>query len=182
MRQISWRKPPFFKPRRTGPELCGIFLRKGEPWILGCRSLRFCPASKPRSAITASRSRSTPSARRFTANGGGGARRRGQHRHRAPRLAIAAPPPGAAAPLPIGRKVSINRLVARVIEDRSPEEPFGPRVITEEVNRRFAARLKTPLDMRQVSMALRWLVAGGRIVQHEKGRPHWESKYVRRQG
>jgi hypothetical protein len=92
---------------------------------------------------------------------------------------IAAPSSGDVDDLPIGRKVSINKLVARVVEDRSPGEPFGPRVITEEVNRRFAARLKTPLDMRQVSVALRWLVADGRIVQHEKGRPHWESKYVR---
>ena len=99
----------------------------------------------------------------------------------AARLPIGAPPAGDADDLPIDRKVSINRLVARVIEDRSPAEPFGPRVITEEVNRRFAARLRTPLDMRQVSVALRWLVADGRIVQHEKGRPHQESKYVRRQ-
>jgi hypothetical protein len=44
----------------------------------------------------------------------------------------------------------------------------------------LAARLKAPLDRRQVSVALRWLVADGRIVQQEKGRPHWESKYVRR--
>jgi hypothetical protein len=92
---------------------------------------------------------------------------------------LAAPPPGNADDLPIGRKVSNTQLVARVVEDRSPGEPFGPRVITEEVNRRFAARLRTPLGMRQVSVALRWLVANGRIVQQEKGRPHWESKYMR---
>jgi hypothetical protein len=98
----------------------------------------------------------------------------------AARLPMAAPLPGDVDDLPIGRKVSINKLVARVVEDRAAEEPFGPRAITEEVNRRFAARLRAPLDMRQVSVALRWLVAGGRIVQQEKGRPHWESKYVRR--
>jgi hypothetical protein len=98
----------------------------------------------------------------------------------AARLPIAAPNLRDVDDLPIDRKPSINRLVARVVEDRAPEVPFGPRAITEEVNRRFAARLKAPLDMRQVSVSLRWLVADGRIVQQEKGRPHSESKYVRR--
>ncbi len=33
--------------------------------------------------------------------------------------------------------------------------------------------------MRQVSVSLRWLAGTGRIFRLEKGRPHWESKYVR---
>src|SRR5947199_9191681 len=41
----------------------------------------------------------------------------------AARLPMAAPPPGDLDDLPIGRKVSINKLVARVVEDRAPGEP-----------------------------------------------------------
>jgi hypothetical protein len=78
------------------------------------------------------------------------------------------------------RTLSTNKLVARVVQDMAAEEPFDLRSIHAEVNRRFAARLKKPLDARQVSVSLRWLAATGRIVRLEKGRPHSASKYVRR--
>jgi hypothetical protein len=77
------------------------------------------------------------------------------------------------------RTLSTNKLVARVVQDRAPGEPFDLRAIHAEVNRRFATRLKKPLDARQVSVSLRWLAATGRIVRLEKGRPHAASKYVR---
>jgi hypothetical protein len=78
------------------------------------------------------------------------------------------------------RTLSTNKLVARVVEDKAPDELFDLRSIHAEVNRRFAARLKTPLAARQVSVSLRWLAATGRIFRLEKGRPHSASKYARR--
>ena len=81
--------------------------------------------------------------------------------------------------LPPGRKVSINKAVVKVIEGMGAQAPFGPREITEEVNRRFSERLRKTVDIRQVSVSLRWLAGTGRIFRQEKGRPHWESKYVR---
>jgi hypothetical protein len=93
------------------------------------------------------------------------------------------PPVPSAPPPPVDDlppvTLSFNKLVARVVADRAAGEPFGPRVIGEEVNRRFARRLKKPLDLRQVSVSLRWLVADGRIRKLETGRPHHESRYVR---
>jgi hypothetical protein len=93
------------------------------------------------------------------------------------------PPVPPAAPLPADDlppvSLSINKLVARVVEDRALDETFGPREIAEEVNRRFARRLKKPLDMRQVSVSLRWLVSDGQIFKLAKGRPHHESRYAR---
>jgi hypothetical protein len=87
------------------------------------------------------------------------------------------------APAPVDdlppRTLSTNKLVARVVQDQGPEEPFALRSIHAEVNRRFAARLKQPLSGRQVSVSLRWLAATGRIVRLEKGRPHSSSRYVR---
>lgn len=87
-------------------------------------------------------------------------------------------PPLAGDDLP-PRTLSTNKLVARVVQDRAPEEPFDLREIHAEVNRRFAARLKRPLAARQVSVSLRWLATTGRIYRLEKGRPHAASKYVR---
>jgi hypothetical protein len=58
-----------------GPGFAALFPRAGEPWRLGCCWLRFCPASKRRSRIPASRSCSMPSARRSTADGGRSMRR-----------------------------------------------------------------------------------------------------------
>lgn len=81
--------------------------------------------------------------------------------------------------LPPGRKVSINKMVVKVIEGKGAQEPFGAREITEELNRRFSGRLRKKIDARQVSVSLRWLAGTGRIFRLEKGRPHWESKYVR---
>jgi hypothetical protein len=93
------------------------------------------------------------------------------------------PPVPSAPPLAVDDlppvSLSFNKLVARVVADRAPDQPFGPRVIGEEVNRRFAARLKKPLDLRQVSVSLRWLVTDGQIRKLETGRPHHESRYVR---
>jgi len=81
--------------------------------------------------------------------------------------------------LPPGHKVSINKAVVKVIEGKGAQEPFGPREITEELNRRFSGRLRKTIDARQVSVSLRWLAGTGRIFRLERGRPHWESKYVR---
>lgn len=78
-----------------------------------------------------------------------------------------------------GRKVSINKAVIKVIEGKEAHAPFGPREITEEVNQRFSARLRKTVEMPQVSVSLRWLAGTGRIARLAKGRPHWESKYVR---
>jgi hypothetical protein len=94
-----------------------------------------------------------------------------------------APPPFRPADeLPPGTRISINLAVAKVIEGREAEEPFGPLDIAEEVSRHFAGRMKGVkggIDLRQASVALRWLADNGRIFRLSRGRPHQESKYVR---
>ncbi len=91
--------------------------------------------------------------------------------------ATAAPKP--ADDLPPGRKVSLSKAVVKVIEGKEAQEPFGSREVTEEINRRFGKRRRKTIDPRQVSVSLRWLASTGRIFRLAKGRPHWESKYVR---
>jgi hypothetical protein len=95
--------------------------------------------------------------------------------------AVSIAEPAGADDLPPGRRISINAAVVRVLERKGPREPFGARAVAEEVNRRFAGRLKSTktVDERQVSVSLRWLASSRRIFRIERGRPHWEAKYVR---
>jgi len=93
------------------------------------------------------------------------------------RRPAALPPPDDS--LPPGRKVSINKLVVRVIEGKGSQEPFGPREIAEEINRRFGEKLKKQVDVPQVSVSLRWLASTRRVFRLKKGRPHSGSQYVR---
>ena len=98
----------------------------------------------------------------------------------AARLPLELPPPP--DDLPVGRKVSINHLVARVIERKAPQETFGPLEIATEINRRFAGRLGRTVDARQVSVTLRWMAATGRIVRTGKGIGRRSSRYSRPEG
>ena len=76
-------------------------------------------------------------------------------------------------------RFSINTAVFQVVSGKAPHEPFGPRAVTAEVNRRFQEPLGRAVDERQVSVALRWLAANGYAVLLEKGRPHREARYAR---
>ncbi|MFL6197086.1 MAG: hypothetical protein ACJ75H_23070 [Thermoanaerobaculia bacterium] len=92
----------------------------------------------------------------------------------------ATPPPPLPDELPANRKPSINAAVRRVVEAIPPDERFGPRAVTAEVNRRFAAKLGRPVEVSHVSVSLRWLADTGRIFLVERGRQKKESKYSRR--
>jgi hypothetical protein len=100
----------------------------------------------------------------------------------AARLATRIPLPPSPPPpedLPVGRKLSTSYLATRVIEGKAPDEPFGPKEVAAEINRRFAARLGRTVDVRQVSVALRWMADTGRIARAEKGHQRRQSKYTR---
>jgi hypothetical protein len=73
----------------------------------------------------------------------------------------------------------LTRMVQKVVEEKKPDEPFGPMAVTQEVARRFGDRMRKPADARLVSIALRRLHDQGRIQQVRKGRPHNEALYVK---
>ena len=77
------------------------------------------------------------------------------------------------------RNPRIWRLVGKVIDTKGPSEPFGPRDVCTEVNRRFGNLLRRPLDARQVSAQLRRFERLGRIHRVRPGRPHWQALYTR---
>ena len=78
-----------------------------------------------------------------------------------------------------GGKVPIAKMVARVLELRESEEPFGVSAIAEAVNRRYRNRLKKPVERRQVSVVLRWMLRTGRLRSVQRGRPFHEALYAK---
>ena len=81
---------------------------------------------------------------------------------------------------PSGRP-KLARMITRVVAERSPTEPFGAAALAREVQQRFQADLKKPVDARLVSIALRRMVKRGLLHVARRGRPHAEALYVRRQ-
>ena len=91
------------------------------------------------------------------------------------RLTRAALPPEDAG----GGKLSTAKMVARVLELRDTAEPFGVSAITAEINQRYRNRLKKPIEPRQVSVVLRWMLRTGRLRSVRRGRPFHEALYVK---
>jgi hypothetical protein len=79
--------------------------------------------------------------------------------------------------LPPSGRLMASRLVRLTVE--SAAEPFGPTAVTEEVNRRFADRLRKPIGPRMVSNVLRRMVAEEEIELVREGKPFQEALYNR---
>jgi len=96
--------------------------------------------------------------------------------------ARAAVPSPETSPPPEGTpgKVTLpSRLVARAVAAIPAGETFSPSRIAAEVNQRFRAELKKPVDVRQASTNLRRLQAEGVVRLAQKGAPHHEALYTR---
>ncbi len=67
-----------------------------------------------------------------------------------------------------------------IVERKAPHERFGSRSIAAEVNQLLGDRpRRRVVNLRQVSVSLRWLAKKGRIFRFDPGRPHKEAQYVR---
>ena len=77
------------------------------------------------------------------------------------------------------RKRSLSRMTARVVEGKSPDEVFGARAVTREIQERWGAKLRRRPDPRSVAATLRRWAAAGRIHQVREGRSYYESLYTR---
>jgi hypothetical protein len=78
-----------------------------------------------------------------------------------------------------GKTTLPSRLVARAVATIPAGETFSPSRIAAEVNQRFRAELKKPIDARQASTTLRRLQADGVVRLARKGAPHHEALYTR---
>ncbi len=100
-------------------------------------------------------------------------------------LPQAAPAP----PVPIlnegddgGRRPTVAKLVLRLVVAKAGNETFTPSSVAAELNARFAARMRRPLDGRDASVYLRRLLAEGHLRLLRKGGAAHEAVYTRRLG
>ena len=91
-----------------------------------------------------------------------------------------APPPPAEPKLPPPGKKFVSGLLRLVVAELS--EPFGPKAVAKEINRRFRSHLEAPVGSRTASDILRRLAAEGELHLVREGLPFHEAQYRRRRG
>jgi len=73
----------------------------------------------------------------------------------------------------------VARMVRKLVQARPAGVPFGPKAITDEINRAFEGQLRRPVDVRHVSIVLQRLSESKVIALVRVGRPHREAVYMR---
>jgi len=82
----------------------------------------------------------------------------------------------------LGKGRPLSRMIARVVEDKAPGETFGPKAVTQEIHKRWGAKLRARVDPRSVAATLRRWALRGRIHRTREGRGRYESLYVKKAG
>lgn len=86
----------------------------------------------------------------------------------------------AVEPLPeLGKRLTLPRMIDRVLGEKAPGQPFGAAEVTAAINQRFRNALRRPVSPRLVSIALRRMQQSGKLQEVRKGRPHYEALYAR---
>ncbi len=75
---------------------------------------------------------------------------------------------------------NLSPLIARIVGDKSPDEPFGATVVTKELHDRWGAKLGRRVDSRTVSATLRRWKAAGKLKLVREGWSYSEALYTRR--
>lgn len=79
----------------------------------------------------------------------------------------------------LGKGRPLARMVARLLEEKGADEPFGSATLTREVNQRWGAKLRRKANPRTIAALLRRWARSGRIHRTREGRAYYESLYVR---
>jgi hypothetical protein len=79
----------------------------------------------------------------------------------------------------LGRRLTLPRMVERIVADKLPGEPFGTNEITGAINERFQRALRRPVTPRLVSITLRRMFDAGKLRGIRNGKPHHEALYAR---
>lgn len=80
---------------------------------------------------------------------------------------------------PASGRMMVSRFIRSVVESREEGEPFGASAVTAEVNRRFADRLRRPIDTRMASDVLRRMNNARQIHLVRPGKAFSEALYAR---
>ena len=98
----------------------------------------------------------------------------------APKSAPPPPTPTAGPPLPPPGRNFVGGLLRLTVQSADLPEPFGPKALAAEANRRFRDHLPEPIDKRTASDSLRQMLAEGRVQLVRKGRAVHEALYRRK--
>jgi hypothetical protein len=79
-----------------------------------------------------------------------------------------------------GPPTSTRDLIALVAATKAPGDSFGPTAMAQEVNARFSKRLRQPVNVRSVSVAMSRLAAEKVLKIVREGKAHHEALYSRR--
>jgi hypothetical protein len=90
------------------------------------------------------------------------------------------PAPAPALIFPDDRPITLTKLAARLIASKGADETFTPSGVAQELNQRFPAKLRHPVDGRALSVCLRRLLAQGHLRLVKKGGAVHEAIYGRR--
>ena len=80
----------------------------------------------------------------------------------------------------VAGRLTLPRLVARIVEGIKPSMYFVPGWVAAEINRRFGKRLRRPTNRRLVSIVLRRMVQKGQLYVYRPGRSHQQARYMRK--
>lgn len=97
-----------------------------------------------------------------------------------PASEVVAPPPAKTRDTDVGPNPTLTALIARILESRPGDEPFGAKAMTAEINRRFRQALGRDADVRSVGAALRRMHQQGRIRLVREGGAVREGLYAKR--
>ena len=81
---------------------------------------------------------------------------------------------------PDDRPITLTKLTARLIASKGPDETFTPSGVAQELNQRFPAKLRHPVNGRDLSVSLRRLLGQGHLRLVKKGGAVHEAVYGRR--
>jgi hypothetical protein len=84
--------------------------------------------------------------------------------------------------IPAGKSAVLSKLIARLVAAKAADQTFGATEITREAQQRYGARLKRPVDVRNVGAKLRRMAQAGQIHQVREGRAFHEALYSRTAG
>lgn len=103
---------------------------------------------------------------------------------------VLAPLPGEEVPQPVAKPEPdelpkskgdvFAKLVDRIIARKKPDEVFGARDVTRELNQHYAERLGRRADARTVAQKLRRMALSHRLVRTREGKSFHEALYRRR--
>jgi hypothetical protein len=79
-----------------------------------------------------------------------------------------------------GSPASTRNLIARVVATKASGDSFGPTAMAREVNARFSKRLRQPVNVRSVSVAMSRLAAEGILKIVREGKAYHEALYSKR--